>query len=405
MKHKILLVDDEPTNIRLLRETLKGEYSLLIAKNGPDALRICTESKPELVLLDIMMPEMSGYEVCRKIKANPATVEIRVIFVTAKVSAEDETMGLDLGAVDYITKPIRPAILKARVKVHLELYSAQRKMKRLSDQLSHYISPQLYQSIFEGKRDSTLGVRRRKLTIFFSDIVDFTARTDNMEPEDLNHILNGYLSRMTEIVLKHGGTLDKFMGDGILVFFGDPETRGVREDALACVNMALEMRDSMGALRQAWSDNGIDIPFSVRMGISTGYCTVGNFGSDRKMEYTVIGGYVNLASRLESSAAPNQILISQDTWSLVQNEVRCVRLPSIQVKGFAQAVPIFEVVGLESGLSGSRRVVESLQGFSLHLDPDVVESEASRREIRASLEEALAQLESPHPAKSDGGDP
>ena len=146
--------------------------------------------------------------------------------------------------------------------------------------------------------DAQIKTARKKLTIFFSDVCDFTSITESLEAEDLSYVLNSYLNRMAEIVLKYGGTLDKFIGDAVMVFFGDPETKGTKEDALACVNMAIEMRESLPALRNTWKNEGIDCPLHIRMGMTTGYVTVGNFGSEARMDYTIVGSPVNLAARL-----------------------------------------------------------------------------------------------------------
>ena len=179
-----------------------------------------------------------------------------------------------------------------------------RMLEVLSSKLSKYLSPQVYKSIFSGEQDVSIASKRKKLTVFFSDIAAFTETTDNLESEDLTDVLNHYLTEMSAIALKYGATIDKFIGDAMLLFFGDPESRGVKEDAKACVMMALEMQRRMRDLEHVWRDRGLERPFRIRMGISTGFCTVGNFGSQDRMDYTIIGNEVNLAKRLESSAEP-----------------------------------------------------------------------------------------------------
>ena len=242
----ILIVDDTPENVDVLAGILREYYQIKVAVNGPKALRIAQgDPEPALILLDVMMPEMDGYEVCRQLQANERTRRIPVIFVTAKSEVEDEAQGFGLGAVDYITKPVSAAIVLARVRTQLALKESHRKLEDLSLKLARYLSRQVYQSIFEGRQDARIGCSRKKLTVFFSDIVGFGNKTEGMESEDLTFILNGYLNRMAGVVLKHGGTLDKFVGDAVLVFFGDPETKGVPEDAVACVRMALEMKEAI----------------------------------------------------------------------------------------------------------------------------------------------------------------
>jgi adenylate cyclase len=387
--YSVLVVDDTETNIDILLGVLGDDYEVSVATDGETALELVAESPPDLILLDVMMPGIDGYEVCRRLKQDIKTREIPVIFITAMSEVSDETKGFDVGAVDYITKPISPPVVKARVKNHLSLRAAHQKLESLSGKLGKYLSPQVYQSIFEGTKDARLGTSRKKLTVFFSDIVGFTARTDSMESEDLNYILNGYLNYMSNIVFKYGGTLDKFIGDAILVFFGDPESKGIKEDAEACVAMALEMRDGLAELHQEWINHGIEAPFQVRMGISTGYCTVGNFGSDARMDYTIIGNQVNLASRLETSAEPNQILVSNDTWSLIKSSIHCSRMNPIRVKGFEHPIQVYEVIDFQEHLKQNRRVMDSRQGFSLLLDADLIAND-EKAAIMKKLSKAIS---------------
>ena len=184
----------------------------------------------------------------------------------------------------------------------------------LSTKLSKYLSPQVYSSIFTGQRSVEIASNRKKLTVFFSDLADFTATTDDLESEELTSLLNHYLTEMSKIALDHGATIDKYIGDAILAFFGDPETKGVKEDAVACVNMAIAMQRRMRELQFEWRDVGLEKPFQLRIGINTGYCTVGNFGSEDRMDYTIIGNEVNLASRLQSHADLGGILVSHETY-------------------------------------------------------------------------------------------
>src|SRR5262245_37974888 len=219
-----------------------------------------------------------------------------------------------------------------------------RMLESLSTKLSKYLSPQVYASIFAGNQSVEISSRRKKLTIFCSDIADFTETTDNLESEELTGLLNRYLTEMSKIALEHGATIDKYVGDAILAFFGDPDTRGVREDALACVRMAIAMQRRMRELQSEWSDLGMEKPFQLRIGITTGFCTVGNFGSEDRMDYTIIGSEVNLASRLQSHADVGGILIAHETYSLVKNEIQSEELQPIQVKGFAKPIRTYRIL-------------------------------------------------------------
>jgi class 3 adenylate cyclase len=224
----------------------------------------------------------------------------------------------------------------------------QQRTVNLLERLSRYVSPPLFKKITHGKELVELNQTKRiKLTIFFSDIKDFSAHSINMESESLSTILNSYLEEMTQIVNKHKGTLDKYIGDAIMVFFGDPDFTDDFTHARRCVAMALEMRTRMSELQIKWFELGYPYPLKIRMGISTGFVTVGNFGSSERMDYTIIGSPVNLASRLQTHAAEDQILISHETWGYVRDCVNCAQPVLLDIKGFTQQVLAYEVIGLK----------------------------------------------------------
>ena len=251
-----------------------------------------------------------------------------------------------------------------------ELAEKSAALEQLSAQLSKYLSPQVYQSIFTGRQEVKLASRRKKLTIFFSDIAAFTETTDRLESEELTTLLNHYLTEMSNIALTHGATIDKYVGDAIVIFFGDPESRGVKEDALACVRMSIAMRQRMGELEHLWRASGIGRPLQSRMGINTGYCTVGNFGSEDRLDYTVIGGAVNLTSRLETAAESGEILISYETYALVNDEIACEELEPIQVKGLPHPVVTYRVIDSRENLGQSAGLIaEQSENMNLQLDP------------------------------------
>ncbi len=257
----------------------------------------------------------------------------------------------------------------------------------LSSKLAKYLAPQVYDSIFTGQQDVKIVSKRKKLTVCFSDLVGFTEITDKMESEDLTHLLNHYLTEMSKIALQYGATVDKYVGDAIVMFFGDPTTLGVKEDALACVQMAIAMQKRVGELAHEWRNSGIETPLRCRIGIHTGYCTVGNFGSEDRMDYTMVGGTVNLASRLEHEASPGGILISFETYANVKDDVRCEERGHVQVKGIAQPVATYAVVGLKQDLE---------QAGTAHLRLEVDADRMSDDERKAAadvLRRALGLLE------------
>jgi len=218
-------------------------------------------------------------------------------------------------------------------------------LRGVYNRLRPYVSPQLAASL---EATGNLPTSRKKITVFFSDIEGFTRLMDNLPEATMARVLNEYLNEMAEVAIKHGGTIDKFIGDGVMVFFGAPDSRGHGRDALACVRMAIAMCVRLETLRSRWTREGIPGGLHIRIGIHSGYCAVGNFGSKQRMDYTAIGGVVNLASRLESAADRDEILVSFDTWQLVKDEVEVVVKPPIRVKGIAGEISIVAVIALQS---------------------------------------------------------
>jgi adenylate cyclase len=262
----------------------------------------------------------------------------------------------------------------------------------LSHKVSKYISPQIWESIFSGNKEVRLETQRKKLVVFFSDIVGFTALSEQMEAESLTDVLNTYLTEMSKVALKHGGTIDKFIGDSVMVFFGDPKSNGTKKDALACLAMSIDMRRHMQILRKKWLDQGIKSPLQIRMGINTGYCTVGNFGTENRMDYTIIGQEVNLASRLESSAEAGEILISEQTYDLVKDKIMCRLKGDVEMKGISKAIPTYQVIDFRRDLGSNPSFIEhDSEGFSLYLDTKKVKSYDKDR-IASALETAAKKI-------------
>jgi adenylate cyclase len=273
-----------------------------------------------------------------------------------------------------------------------ELVEANDFLAAISMKIAKYLSPQVYKSIFSGQKDVTIATERKKLTIFFSDIKDFTAISERLQPEDLTALLNEYFTEMSVIAQQHGATVDKFIGDAILAFFGDPETKGVEEDARACLAMAVDMQRRVEKLNVAWRSRGIEQPFRARMGINTGYCNVGNFGSEDRMDYTIIGAEANLAARLQAIAEPGGICLSYETYALVRDMVRARPLPPIEMKGISREVVPYAVEGLLSEFAQRAQVIsEHATGVDIFLDLDAMDAEGAER-ARRRLEEALSAL-------------
>ena len=261
----------------------------------------------------------------------------------------------------------------------IEEKSAQ--LENLATRLAKYLSPQIYKSIFEDKQEVKSVHARKNLTIFFSDIIKFTDLTDTMEPEKLAKVINSYLSEMTTIAVKSGGTIDKFIGDAIMVFFGDPETEGEVQDALKCVEMAVLMRQRVEELQKHWKKMGVTNGLGIRMGISTGFCTVGNFGSDLRLDYTVLGSPVNLAARLQSAAERNGILIDENTNNLINDVVQTEKNNTITPKGFVRPIDTFILKDFNSQSHKDKRKMLSHSGERIEIN--VIDSS----DIRAAIKE------------------
>jgi class 3 adenylate cyclase len=299
--------------------------------------------------------------------------------------------------IGFIAMQRRQAAAIAGINRNLE--TANEFLASVSLKISRYLAPQIYKSIFSGEKDVTIHTERKKLTIFFSDIKDFTATTERLQPEEITALLNEYFTEMSAIAAKHGGTIDKFIGDAMLIFFGDPETKGTREDAQACLRMAVEMQRRLVELNVKWRAAGIEEPFRIRMGINTGFCNVGNFGSADRMDYTIIGAEANLAARLQSIAEPGHIVVSYETYALVRDIVAAHTLAAISMKGINREVVPYAIDGLldAAGAAAAPVFSEHVAGLDLDLDPSRVDAAAAER-IQAVLRAAMAALDARKPA-------
>lgn len=273
----------------------------------------------------------------------------------------------------------------------LKLENEQKWHKIRAYKLSRYLPPPVWRAINQGK-DYMLQAERKRLTVFFSDIKNFSELSEEMEAEALTELLNHYLTEMSKIISHYGGTIDKFMGDAIMVIYGDSNSKGVKQDCVNCVSMAIAMKKRMKSLQQEWYNQGIKKPLQIRMGINTGYCTVGTFGTSSHLDYTVLGTHVNLASRLESAAAPDEVLISHETWSLVKDAIMCRDKGEITVKGFSQPVKVYQVADFRKDLGQNQSFFEDrAEGFSMYLDLEKVRNYEKAKVVKA-LQTAAEKL-------------
>ncbi len=287
-----------------------------------------------------------------KIKINDEVRYFSLLSTKTKSAVTNSLNGVQGQLIDRtaetILKEENEKLINLNQKAYDSLKEKNTKLEKISNRLAKYLSPQIYKNIFEAESEQTNDYKRKKITVFFSDIKGFTDLSDSLDPDLLAELINDYLSAMTDIALKHGGTIDKFIGDAILVFFGDPESDGLKKDASKCLSMAIAMQNKVAELDRNWrEDRGIIEGLKVRMGISTGYCTVGNFGSVQRVDYTVLGSTVNLASRLESICQPREILVAPETKTLLEKEFKFEAQEAVELKGFNKPVVPFQYVNLK----------------------------------------------------------
>jgi class 3 adenylate cyclase len=275
----------------------------------------------------------------------------------------------------------REELLEQKIRDREIIEEKSRQLEQLAMRLAKYLSPQIYESIFSGKQDAAISTARKNLTVFFSDIEAFADLSDRLEPERVAAIINSYLSEMSAIAIECGGTIDKFIGDAVLVFFGDPETLGAEEDALRCVEMALKMQQRIGELQSYWKRLGASDGIKVRMAVATGYCTVGNFGSEQRLEYTALGGAMNLAARLQLVAPAGAVVVDARTHNLIADQVECTHFSEETPKGFARAVQVYRVKDFRSAEHRERR--RRLSRVGERVEVNVIDSS----DIRAAIEE------------------
>ncbi len=361
----MLVVDDTPLNIKLLGDVLAANgYAVSTAQNGEEALARLAADPPDIVLLDVMMPGLSGYDVCRRIRANGETALLPVVMVTSLDPQQERVHGIEAGADDFLSKPINQPELFARVRSLLRIKSLQDEVRRqaqalsqwndeLEDrvraqveelqrlsQLKRFFAPAVADAIVSAGEQSMLAPHRRDICYVFVDLRGFTAFTDAAEPEEVQTVLHDYHATMGPLIAAHEGTLDRFAGDGILVFFNDPLP--IPEPGRRAARMVLAMRDAFAALRAQWLENGYDL--DLGMGIARGYATLGAFGFEGRFDYSAIGSVVNLAARLCGEAKAGQILIDQRMRAALGDAFTTETVGRMTLKGFAQPVPVFELV-------------------------------------------------------------
>ncbi len=372
---RILIVDDSPTNVDILKTRLSVHgYEILTAADGEEAVTIARKELPDLILLDIMMPKMDGLEVTRALKGDSSLPFMPIILVTAKADSKDIVAGLEAGGDEYLTKPVDQAALVARVKsmlrskalhdtvqeqtARLEVQAAELAEwnktleKRIAEQLAElervgrlkrFFSPQLAELIVAGGAEDPLKTHRREVTVVFLDLRGFTAFAETAEPEEIMGVLRVYHAAMGGLILAHEGTLERFTGDGMMIFFNDPVP--VLNPGERGVRMALAMRERVADLVKAWRKRGYDLDLGV--GLAQGYATIGAIGFEGRWDYGAIGTVTNLAARLCGEAKPGQILIPRRLLATVEDLVEAEPVGELTLKGFHRPITAYNVLRMK----------------------------------------------------------
>ena len=367
---RILIADDNPDNLDIFRTRLAAhKYEIITATDGEAALAAAKEKQPDVILLDIMMPKMDGVEVCRHLRADPSLPFMPIIMVTAKTSSQDVVSSLEAGADEYLTKPVDHGALVARVNSMLRIKALtdtvqaqsaklaewnakleQRVNEQLGElenlsRLKRFFSPQLAEAILTGGADNPLASHRREVTVVFLDLRNFTAFAETSEPEEVTRVLREFHTEMGKLILEHGGTLERFTGDGMMIFFNDPVV--VPDSAARALHMAVAMRERVNEMSIVWGKHGYDL--SLGIGIAQGYATIGAIGFEERLDYGAVGAVTNLAARLCGEAKGGQILTNRKTLSQFEQLVEAEPIGEVSLKGFAKPISVYSIEALAKG--------------------------------------------------------
>jgi len=366
---RILIVDDNPANVKILQTRLAADgYEIITAADGEEALVQARQVRPDLILLDVMMPKLNGLDVCRRLRADPDFPFTPIIMVTAMADSKDVVAGLEAGGDEYLTKPVDHAALGARVRSMLRIKSLHDRVEHLAAQmkewneslerrvaeqvaelervsrLKRFFSPKLAELIVSGDAEDPLQSHRREVTVVFLDLRGFTAFAEVVEPEEVMSVLREYHAATGKLILEYEGTLERFTGDGMMVFFNDPVP--LPNPAERAVRMSLAIRDTVESMSREWDKRGYELRLGV--GIAQGYATIGAIGFEGRWDYGAIGTVTNLAARLCAEAEPGQILISQRAYAAVEAIVDVERQQSMELKGFRRPIVFHFVRGIKT---------------------------------------------------------
>lgn len=340
---KILAVDDTPVNLRVLEAMLTPRgYDVITAASGAEALEKIRTERPDLVLSDIVMPGMNGYELCKKLREDEATRFLPIVMITASTDQE-RAQALEAGADDFMTKPPNQVELLTRVKSLIRIKRYHDTIERQRAALRRFLSPQVADLITSPEGAALLAGHRREITVVFCDLRGFTSFSETAEPEEALSVVGSYHGTLGPLIFEYGGTVEHFEGDGVMVFFNDPVP--MDQPVLQAVRMAVAIRDRMGQQCASWRKRGYDL--GVGCGIATGYATLGRIGFEGRYDYGAVGPVTNLASRLSSDAKAGQILVSQRTYAAIEDAVEIEPMGEITVKGYSRPQAAYNVLKLK----------------------------------------------------------
>jgi adenylate cyclase len=373
----LLVIDDDPVVRSMLSRSLEqGGHQVATAKDGREGLDVARAEAFDVILLDVLMPSLDGYEVLEQLKKDRTLRHIPVLMITALDDIESAVRCIELGADDYLPKPIDPVVLGARINAGLtkkrlhdlemqhveEVDRLNRRLEaRVEEQmaelvrtgeLKRFMPHQVAEGLLAGQLGTSEGFERRRLTLLFTDMVGFTDLSDSLEPEELSDVLNEYLQEMTAVAVAHGGTLDNYIGDGVMVIFGAPRRVDDQVQAWSAIQAAFEMKRRSEELAEAIRGRGIPADLRIRVGVNTGHCTVGVFGSDLLRAYKAVGFSVNVTARLQTEAEPGSILCGFRTYALIKDRVRAEPREPLSLKGAARPVEAWEILELVDSASG-----------------------------------------------------
>jgi adenylate cyclase len=365
VKHLVLVVDDIPDNVTMLTAHLRARgYNTVSAKDGQEALMVVSENPPDLIMMDINMPVMNGLDACKQLKLQPETKPIPIILVTANSNVDDIVRGFEVGADDYLIKPYNFMEMLARVRSMLRIWDAQQELIKVNreldelnsdleekvmkqvlelervNRLRRFFSPQLVNTITSENSDEILGEHRREITVVFLDLRNFTSFSIKAEPQEVIHTIRELHEVVGPIIFRYRGTLERFTGDGLMVFLGDPEP--MEDHPVQAVKMGIEIRDEVETLRSTWAEKGYDLALGI--GIGTGEASLGTIGFEGRLDYAAIGVVTNLSARICSMANGGQILISEETHEQIKDSFETVPCGKVEFKGFSKPQPVYEVV-------------------------------------------------------------